>query len=287
VLFHEKLTLSLLVLCTILSCSKTNDKSGEKNEGPSATLKLSGSTTVSPFIQAAAPGFSNENPGVEIVVSEGGSGVGIANLIDGTTDIAMSSRDIKESEKIKLEEKGTSLTEVKVADDALAIIINPVNPVKELTREQLELIFTGQVSNWKELGGNDSKIIPISRETSSGTYDFFKEVVLNKKEFGKSTQFQGASGGVVQQVSTTEGSIGYVGLAFISDRVKALPVSFENSTFVTPSLENVKNKTYPVARPLFLYYTDTANKYSKSLVEFLLSDKGQEIAETSGYVSVK
>ena len=136
--------------------------------------------------------------------------------------------------------------------DALAVIVNPSNPVSQLTRQQLEAIFRGKITNWKQLGGPDMKIIVYSRETSSGTYEFFKESALKNKNYMSSSLSMPATGAVIQSVSQTKGAIGYVGLAYLSPRVKAIAVSYDDGKhYVLPSLENGKKKLYPVVRPLY------------------------------------
>ena len=156
------------------------------------------------------------------MVTGGGSGVGFAALLTGTTDIAMASRSMKMDEKLKMNETGKAYKEVIIAKDALSVIVNPANKIGQLTREQLEGIFTGKITNWKQVGGEDLAIVVYSRETSSGTYEFFKEHVLNKKNFGPKVLLMPATGAIVQSVSQTKGAIGYVGLAYLEKTVKSL-----------------------------------------------------------------
>jgi phosphate transport system substrate-binding protein len=271
-------------------------RSGSENPGTKSspaptvqtqTLKLSGSTTVAPLAQKAAESFAKTNKSLNITISEGGSGVGIANLIDGTTDIAMSSREMKESEKAKFEAKKQALTELKIADDALAVIVHPSNKVSQLNRQQLEDIFTGKVTNWNQVGGSNLKITPVSRESSSGTYEFFKEEALSKKEFTQSALFQNANGGILSEVSRTEGAIGYVGLAFATKKIKKVAVSFSGNTYVEPSVDNVKNKTYPLARPLYFYYLTTNAGKAKPFTDYMVSAKGQAEVKAIGYIPLK
>jgi phosphate transport system substrate-binding protein len=205
-----------------------------------------------------------KNAGTSITVVGGGSGVGIAALLDNTTDIAMSSRPLKMDERLKLSDAGRSIKEVIVAYDALSIIVNPANPVSKLTREQLEGIFTGKIKNWKEVGGNDMLIVAYSRETSSGTYEFFKEHVLNKKNYASSVLNMPATGAIVQSVSQTKGAIGYIGLAYMEKNVKDISVSYDKGkNYVPARFENAKNKTYPVVRPLYYYYNTSFEKKVK------------------------
>lgn len=250
--------------------------------------KIKGSDTVLPLSQKEAESYMKKNAGSSIVVTGGGSGVGISSLLSGTTDIAQSSRKIKLDEKMKLQDGGKVVKEVIVANDALAVIINQKNKVSQLTREQLEGIFTGKITNWKELGGTDMKIIVYSRETSSGTYEFFKDHVLNKKNFASSALLMPATGAIVQSVSQTEGAIGYVGLAYIEKNIKTIKVSYDKGkTFVNPSVENAKNKSYPISRPLYYYYTADAEKKVKAFVDYILSPEGQKIVLNEGYIPVK
>lgn len=251
-------------------------------------IKIKGSDTVLPLTQKESETFLKKNPGSRITVTGGGSGVGIAAFLDGTTDVAMSSRKIKMSEKLKLQDVGKSYKEQIIAFDALSIIVHPSNKINQLTREQLEGIFTGKITNWKEVGGDDLKIVAYSRESSSGTYEFFKEHVLKNKNYGSSLLMMPATGAIVQSVSQTKGAIGYVGLAYVEKTTKSLKVSYDKGkTFVEASLENAKSKLYPVVRPLFYYFLQTDEKKVKAFIDFVLSAEGQKIVEEIGYVPLK
>ena len=194
------------------------------------------------------------NPDARVTVTGGGTGVGISALLDGTTDIAMASRPIKFSEKMKVKTAGKEVEEVIVAYDALAVVVHPSNPVKQLTRQQLEDIFRGKITNWKQVGGDDRKIVVYSRETSSGTYEFFKESVLKNKNYMSSSLSMPATGAIIQSVSQTKGAIGYVGLAYLSPRVKSLSISYDGTHFAPPTMESATDKSYPIVRPLYYYY---------------------------------
>jgi phosphate transport system substrate-binding protein len=253
--------------------------------GLSFAQKIKGSDTVLPLSQKEAESYMKSNKSAKITVTGGGSGVGLAALVDNTTDIAMSSRKIKMDEKIKLQDAGRSYKEITIAFDALSVIVNPTNKVGQLTREQLEGIFTGKIKNWKEVGGDDMQIVAYSRETSSGTYEFFKEHVLNKKNYATSVLNMPATGAIVQSVGQTKGAIGYIGLAYMDKDVKALKVSYDKGkTFVAPSMATAKDKTYPVVRPLYYYYLTTVEKAVKPFVDYVLSAEGQKIVEQVGYV---
>jgi len=252
------------------------------------TCQVKGSDTCLPLSQKFAELFSKKYPGSGISVTGGGSGVGIAALISGTTDIAQSSRAMKMDEKLKLQKVGKTLKQTIIAYDALAIIVNPSNPVSFLTREQLEGIFTGKITNWKQVGGPNLKIIVYSRETSSGTYDFLKEHVMSNKNYTSSALMLPASGALVQSVSQTKGAIGYVGLAYVSRKVKALKVSYnKGKSYVAPSTVNAKNKTYPITRPLYYYYLSTTQIRINPFIKYILSNAGQKVVLTEGYIPIR
>jgi len=252
------------------------------------SFKIKGSDTCLPLSQAEAEAYMKKDPNASIAVTGGGSGVGLAAIITGTTDIAQSSRPMKMDEKLKMQEAGKAFKEVIIAYDALAVIVNPGNPVSQLTREQLEGIFTGKITNWKEVGGEDSKIVAYSRETSSGTYEFFKQHVLNMKNFGSNALLMPATGAIVQSVSQTKGAIGYVGLAYIDKAVKALNVSYDKGkTYVQPSVATAMDKTYPITRPLYYYFLTKIEKTVSPFVNYILSPEGQKIVLEIGYVPLK
>lgn len=249
--------------------------------------RIKGSDTVLPVSQETAESYMNKNPKAKITVTGGGTGVGISALIDGSCDIAMASRSIKFNEKMKLKKKKQNITEVAIAYDALAVIVNPTNPVNKLTREQLENIFRGKITNWKQVGGKDMKIVVYSRETSSGTYEFFKESVLKNKNYMSSILSMPATGAIIQSVSQTKGAIGYVGLAYINKNIKPIAVSYDGKKFATPTVANATKKLYPIVRPLFYYYNDKDKMKVTPFISYILSKEGQNIIKKSGYVPVK
>jgi phosphate transport system substrate-binding protein len=248
-------------------------------------IKVKGSDTVLPLSQKEAEMFMKKNTDASITVVGGGSGIGITALLDGSTDIAMSSRELKVDEKMKLKEK--KIKQVIVAHDALAVIVNPKNKVSQLTREQIEGIYTGAITNWKDVGGDDEKIVVYSRESSSGTYEFFKEHVMAKKNYAATVLNMPATGAIVQSVKQTKGAIGYVGLAYLEKEVKDIAVSYDGKTFVKASMKAAKDHTYPVSRPLYYFYAGDIDAKVKPFVDFILSDEGQKIVEEVGYVSIK
>jgi len=251
-------------------------------------IVVKGSDTVLPLSQKIAENYMKKNSGQNITVIGGGSGVGIAALMDGTTDIAMSSRSLKMDERMKLQDAGKAIKEVTIAKDALSVIVNPNNKVSKLTREQIEGIYTGKIKNWKEVGGDDMQIVVYARETSSGTYEFMKTNVMNNKNYASSVLNMPATGAIIQSVGQTKGAIGYVGLAYLTKEVKDVAVSYDKGkTFVIASLENAKNKTYPIVRPLFYFYPSSKEKAVKPFLDFVLSPQGQKIVDEVGYISLK
>lgn len=249
--------------------------------------RIKGSDTCLPMTQQAAEAYMVLHPNANVTVTGGGSGVGVAALLENNCDIAMCSRAMTFDEKIMfIENKVTVLHEV-IAFDALAVVVNPSNPVNALSREQLEGIFRGKIKNWKEVGGPDLKIIPYARETSSGTYEFFKELVLQEKNYASGIMSMPATGAIIQSVSQTKGAIGYVGLAYLNSNVKALSIRMSaNESPVAPTMQNAKDGAYPVVRPLYYYYDQQKSTQVDPFIEYVLSPTGQQIAEDAGFVPV-
>jgi len=256
------------------------------NPFANAQVVIKGSDTCLPVSQQEAEAFGKKGGGA-VTVTGGGSGVGIAALISGTCDIAQASRPIRFDERQRMSDAGKTAKEVIIAYDALAVVVNPDNPVKNLTRQQLEQIFTGKITNWKEVGGPDMKIVVYSRETSSGTYEFFKEHVMKNKNYANSVLSMPATGAIIQSVKQTKGAIGYVGMAYLNNEVKAIHISYDGKNFVAPSVANAKNKTYPVVRPLYYYYSINNEKKVKPFMDFVLSAEGQKIVENVGFIAIK
>jgi len=252
------------------------------------SFKIKGSDTCLPLMQKMAEIYMKQHHQSSITVVGGGSGVGFAALIGSTTDIAMASRRIKMDEKLKMQEAGKAFKEIVIAQDAISVIVNPQNKISQLTREQLEGIFTGKITNWKQVGGEDMPVVAYSRESSSGTFEFFKEHVMQKKNYAPSVLLMPATGAIVQAVKQTKGAIGYIGLAYVEPSVKAIKVSYDKGkTYIEPELKTAMNKTYPITRPLYLYYLTTTEKTVKLFVDFILSAEGQRIVKGEGYVPLK
>ena len=250
--------------------------------------KLKGSDTLLPLAQKAAENYSEKNPSAHVTVTGGGSGVGLSSLREGTTDIAMASRRIKFDERVRMQQAGRPVEELTVAFDALAVIVHPSNPVSRLTREQLEGIFRGKITNWKQVGGEDRQIVVYSRETSSGTYEFFKESVLKHRNYMPAVLSMPATGAIIQSVSQTPGAIGYVGLAYLNPEVKALAVSYDGGgSYVDPTFDNARSKNYPIVRPLYFYYTKSNEAAVRPLVDYLTSDEGQAMVASIGFIPIR
>ncbi|MCI1741846.1 MAG: PstS family phosphate ABC transporter substrate-binding protein [Prevotella sp.] len=256
--------------------------------------KIKGSDTVLPVSQEASETYMKLHPSAHLMVTGGGSGVGISSLLDGTTDIAMASRSIKFGERMNLKKKHKKLCQAIIAYDALAVVVNPDNPISHLTRVQLELIFRGKRTNWNQLvdpvthrRGPDWKIVVYSRETSSGTYEFFKSSVLKEKNYMAGVLSMPATGAVIQSVKQTKGAIGYVGLAYVNRYVKAIHVSYDNRRFIYPNMTTGRKRIYPIIRPLFYYYTADNTPKVMPFIRFLLSPRGQQIVMKCGYVPLK
>lgn len=246
--------------------------------------KIKGSDTVIPLIQTITEDFLKYYPESDMSITGGGSGVGISALIDNSTDIAMASRKIKLDEKNRFNEKRLIVIERIIAYDALAIVVHPSNPVNKLSRMQLENIFRGKITNWKQVGGKDLKIVVYTRETSSGTYEFFKESVLKHKNYMSAVLSVPATGAVIQSISQTAGAIGYIGYAYLNKYVKSIKISYDGINYFAPTYNNAKNKSYPIVRPLYLYYTKNKEKYVKKFMDYTFSRKGQNTIKTIGYI---
>jgi phosphate transport system substrate-binding protein len=242
-------------------------------------IVIKGSTTVLPIAQATLEAYMKANPKTMISLSGGGSGEGIKALIDGSTDIATSSRGIKESELSLAKSKGGNPVSTIVAIDAIVPIVNPKNPVKDLTIDQLSQIYQGKITNWKEVGGNDLEIVVISRDSSSGTFESWAELVLSKAKVTPRAQLQASNGAIVQAISKNKYALGYIGLGYLDKTVKALTVGG-----VPASAKTALSGEYPVSRPLYFFTNGTPKGDSVKFIRFVLSPAGQKIVAQTGFV---
>lgn len=250
------------------------------------SISVKGSDTVLPVAQYEAEEFMIRYTGKDIAVTGGGSGVGIAALIDGEIDIAAASRNMKGAEFENAEENGVTPLEHVIAWDGISVVVNPENPVSELSFDQLRGIYNGSISNWQEVGGEAGPIAVMSRDSSSGTYEYFKENVLLGDEFRPDALTQPTTGAIVGEISLNPNAIGYIGVAYLDENLKALSVDGGDG-FQYPSSENIISGQYPLARPLFFYTDGEPSGLTKEFIDFVLSAEGQELVQEVGYFPVK
>lgn len=292
--FRSPLVLGFAIVLAGSAGSCAKQQSGQSGPAP-ATIQVKGSDTMVNLAQAWAEAYKEVAPDVDVEVSGGGSGVGIAALEKGTIDIANSSRNMKPEEiAIVKASTGQEPKEFVVGYDALAIYVHKDNPIAEISFDQLVGIFSegGTVTKWSQLGVTlpgvtDDEIVRVSRQSSSGTYEFFREHVLAKKDFKLGSRDMNGSKEVVELVGGTKTAIGYSGMGYATPEVKMLRVARKGGEpAVPPSVENTLNHTYPLARPLFVYTLGAPEGEIKRFVEWMLSPAGQHLVEESGYVPV-
>jgi phosphate transport system substrate-binding protein len=264
------LVFSVFFVCSLLGASYAED------------LRIDGSTTVLPIAQKGAEVFMKKNPAMKVFVSGSGSGTGIKALIDGTTHIATSSREAKEKEVASAKGKKVTLTGHKIALDGIVPIVHPSVKIKDITTEQLRAIYNGQITNWKDLGGPNRPISTVSRDTSSGTYEVWEEKVLKGDRVRADALLVASNGQAVQTVSQNKFAIGYIGIGYIDKSVKALMVNGK-----TASANTVRDGSWPIARPLFMYTKGKPVGVIAKFIDFMLSKDGQKIVNEVKYVNIK
>jgi len=242
-------------------------------------IVIKGSTTVLPIAQATLEAYMKANPGANISLSGGGSGEGIKALIDKSTDIANSSREIKPKETDLAKSKGVNPVEIPVAIDAIVPIVNPKNPVKNLSIDQLNRIYQGKIANWKEVGGEDLEIVVVSRDSSSGTFEAWGEMVMKGTKVSPRAQLQASNGAIVQAVSKNKYALGYIGLGYLDETVRGLTVNG-----VQASSKTALSKEYPVSRFLFMYTNGEPKGETAKFIKFVLSSEGQKLIAKEGFV---
>ncbi len=284
--------LVLILSLFIVSCAS----SGSSQTSPQAAsyIENKGSDTIVNLALAWAEQYQQENPDVRISVTGGGSGTGIAALINGTVDIANASRQIKPEEIDEAKAKGVDPVEFVIARDAIAVIVNPSNPVSQLTLQQISDIYSGKINNWSEVGGEDRPIVRLSRETNSGTHVYFLETVLrlsqkdNKTLFAMNTLLLPSSEGIVYEVRQNPNAIGYDGLGYVPHDLKMIAIaSREGEPYVLPSAETVNDGSYAVARDLYMYTAGEPGGAVKTYLDWILSPAAQETVTRLGFVPVK
>jgi len=251
-------------------------------------ITVKGSDTMVILGQRWAENYMNANKGQVIMVTGGGSGTGIAALINGTTEICQASRPMKQSEKLKLRDRYQTMgVEIPVARDGLTVYVSEANPVKQLTVEQLKGIYLGTITNWKDVGGADATIILYGRENSSGTYGFFKEHVLENRDFSARVQTLPGTAAVVNAVSKDANGIGYGGAAYAKG-VREVGIQKDaKSPAVMPTAAAVRDNSYPLSRFLFFYLRKPPQGDTKKFVDWVLSAEGQKLASEVGYFPLK
>jgi phosphate transport system substrate-binding protein len=255
--------------------------------GPDRPVTVKGSDTMVILGQRLAEEYMKRNPGAVVQVNGGGSGTGIAALINGTVDLAQSSRSMKDDEKANVEtNRKAKVVETPVALDALSVFVHQSNPVKNLTIDQVAQMYTGKVKNWSQVGGKNAPIVLYGRESSSGTYDYFKEHVLSKQDFAPSVQTLQGTAAIINAVSKDPNGIGYGGIAYAKD-VRLLGVKKDAaSPAIEPSEATVANKTYPLSRELYFYSLEAAPDRVKNFIAFAVSPEGQALVTDVGYFPV-
>ncbi len=245
-------------------------------------LTINGSTTVLPIMQVMVETYMKKHPDVAITVSGGGSGNGIKALLDKSTDIAMSSRELKESELKLASERGINPKSIAIAIDAVLPIVHPSNPVSGLTRPELQAIYAGSVKNWKEVGGPDKAIVVVSRDTSSGTYEAWNELVMGKEKVAPSALLSASSGAVLQTVGKNKYAIGYDSYGYLNKTVKALKVDG-----IEGKPETAANGMYPISRKLWIMTAGESSGAAADFINFIMGKEGQAIVAKSGAVPVQ
>ena len=286
------LLLFLVVLATLTACN--DSASAASSAGPAEArraIQNKGSDTLVNLALAWAEQYREIKPDVSIAVTGGGSGTGIAALINGTVDIANASRKMKDKEIAAAQENGIDPIEFTVAVDALAVIVHPDNPVNELTIDQLADIFTGRVTNWSEIGGHDEQIIILSRETNSGTHVYFLEEVVRKGDkentdiFAPQTLLMPSSVGITSELRRNPKAIGYDGLGYVTEHEKVIAVAKDSdSAYVVPSVETGADGSYPIARGLYMYTAGVPSDTVAEYLDWVKGPEGQVIVAELGFV---
>ena len=287
--FLPAITILVLVLST--SCGPASSSAETASDSAATYIENKGSDTIVNLALAWAERYQAEHPDIRISVTGGGSGTGIASLINGTVDIANASRKIKEEEIAEAQSNGVEPVEHIIARDAIAVIVNPSNPVSQLTLKQISDIYSGKISNWSEVGGEDRPIVRLSRETNSGTHVYFLETVLrlgnsdDKTLFSMDTLLLPSSEGIIAEVRQNPNAIGYDGLGYVPKDLKMIAIAEQQGgAYVLPSIPTVNDKTYPIARDLYMYTDGEPSGIVKEYLQWILADDAQEIVAELGFV---
>jgi phosphate transport system substrate-binding protein len=271
-MWRLKLCCWLLVVPLVSGCGAAASAPADVTPVPEVRLTLAGSTTVQPLVEALAARYRQLHPNITMDIAAGGSVVGINAVHEGRVDIGMASRPLKADE-------AQGISAVPIASDVLAIIVHPANPVPSLSREQLRQIYLGQITNWREVGGDDRPIVPVVREVSSGTRGAFDNLVLHEAQPTANADVQVTAGEVEARVAGDPAAIGYVGFGNLASDVRVLPIDG-----ALPSAASVHAGTYPLVRPLLLLLGPLSRPEARAFVEFAVSQEGQTIVERAGWI---
>jgi phosphate transport system substrate-binding protein len=255
--------------------------------GQKQTIRISGSTTVLPIVQKAADQYMATHPDADIQVSGGGSGVGIQAIGAKTVDIGMTSREVTSAEKAKY--PGFVIT--PVAQDGIAIVVNPANEISSITLDQAKNIYLGKITKWTEITGanvpnTNNQIVVVGRDSASGTRTYFDETVLLKATPTSKMLEKNSNGAVLQTVAQTPGAVGYISIGFLSNDVKAVPIWYNANKIIAPTLDNVKTRAYPVSRDLYVITNGQPTGLAGDFIKYILSADGQKIVAGEGYVTL-
>ncbi len=291
---YPRLVLTVLAITALVfntGCSNNGNQQQPASAEQSRYLTIKGSDTMVHLVSQWAEEFMKKVPTADLSVTGGGSGTGIAALLNNTTDICAASRSIKKKEISLAAQKNIHPTEFKVAMDGIALVVNPANPINQLTLEQVKKIFTGTVSNWQQVGGPDQPILVLSRESSSGTFVFFQEHVLAKADFTHNARSLPGTSAMIQNIATDIWTIGYAGLGYAqqaAEKVKTLAIApTAKQPAIIPSEATINSGEYAIARPLYLYTGNEPTGLTKEFLDYALSAPGQAIVRQAGYVPLQ
>lgn len=282
---------SLILALALLLAACGAGGQGQSSTGQSTYIENKGSDTIVNLALAWAENYQAQHPGVRISVTGGGSGTGIAALLNGTVDLANASRAIKAEEVAEAQAKGINPIEYVIARDAIALVVHPENPVNQLTLQQISDIYSGKINNWNEVGGENRPIVRLSRETNSGTHVYFLENVLrlgdskNETLFSTNTLLLPSSEGIINEVRQNPNAIGYDGLGYVPHDLKMIAIAATpGGEYVLPSIETVNNLTYPIARDLYMYTSGEPEGAVRDYLDWIFSPEAQEIVARLGFV---
>ncbi len=291
---NRPLLLAIITFVIVFSASCGRVSSQNPSFTSSAYIENKGSDTIVNLALAWAEKYQNEHPEVRISVTGGGSGTGIAALINKTVDIANASRQISPAEVAEAKKNGVDPVEHVIARDAIAVIVNPENPVSQLTLQQISDIYSGKINNWSQVGGDNRPIVRLSRETNSGTHVYFLETVVrlgdskSKTLFSMDTLLLPSSEGIVEELRQNPNAIGYDGLGYVPKDLKKIAIAQkQGGAYVLPSVSTVNDKTYPIARDLYMYTNGQPTGAVKQYLDWIVSPEAQKIVADLGFVPIK